>query len=175
MVTSNTTNRNLPPVAIGGVGGSGTRLFAQILKKLNFYIGSDINDANDNLWFTLLFKRTEITSVSKQEFEELVRIFVSTMTGDSTLTKSQIKLIDSLALSNRTQHDTKWLKARATSIQSGQHPPTQIKDWGWKEPNTCLVINRLQMFMPDIKYIHVIRNGLDMAHSTNQNQLNFLQ
>jgi len=45
------------PVAIGGVGGSGTRLIAQCLKELGYFIGSDLNESNDNLLFTALFKR----------------------------------------------------------------------------------------------------------------------
>ena len=45
------------PVVIGGVGGSGTRVVAEIIKRLGFYIGDDLDSANDNLWFLLLFKR----------------------------------------------------------------------------------------------------------------------
>ena len=32
------------PVAIGGVGGSGTRLIAAILRRLDYYMGDDLND-----------------------------------------------------------------------------------------------------------------------------------
>ncbi len=31
------------PVVIGGVGGSGARVVAQILLQLNYYLGSDLN------------------------------------------------------------------------------------------------------------------------------------
>ena len=49
----------LGPVAIGGVGGSGTRLIAQLLREAGFYLGGDLNPALDNRWFTLLFKRPD--------------------------------------------------------------------------------------------------------------------
>ena len=45
------------PVVIGGVGGSGTRLFARIFVQAGLFLGSDLNLENDNLWFTLLFRR----------------------------------------------------------------------------------------------------------------------
>ena len=45
--------------------------------------------------------------------------------------------------------------------------------WGWKEPNSHIVLDRLLAHFRNIKYIHVARNGLDMAHSSNQNQLKF--
>jgi hypothetical protein len=43
--------------------------------------------------------------------------------------------------------------------------------WGWKEPNTHVMIDRLMACIPGLKYIHVVRNGLDMAFSANQTQL----
>ncbi len=47
------------PVFVGGVGGSGTRVFAQILQGLGVQLGPCLNDALDNLWFTSLLKRPE--------------------------------------------------------------------------------------------------------------------
>ncbi len=43
--------------------------------------------------------------------------------------------------------------------------------WGWKEPNTHLYIKHLAHYYKDLKYIHVVRNGLDMAFSNNRKQL----
>jgi len=43
--------------------------------------------------------------------------------------------------------------------------------WGWKEPNTHIFIKYLATYFKHIKYIHVIRHGLDMAYSSNQAQL----
>lgn len=45
------------PVVIGGIGGSGTRIVAEILSRWGFYIGNDLNKFNDKLLYTLLFKR----------------------------------------------------------------------------------------------------------------------
>lgn len=171
MVSNKVTGINCVPVAIGGVGGSGTRLIAQILKDLGFYIGSDLNEANDNLWFTLLFKRIEILSETDGEFDELVQIFLNGMIENKEFTKSQIKLINNLSTKDRPQHNADWLGQRVNTLLSRQNSSKQSGAWGWKEPNTHIVLDRLHKALPDIKYIHVARNGLDMAHSTNQNQL----
>ena len=40
-----------------------------------------------------------------------------------------------------------------------------------KEPNSHIYLNELSAHYPGMKYIHVIRNGLDMAYSSNQAQL----
>lgn len=44
--------------------------------------------------------------------------------------------------------------------------------WGWKEPNSQLFIAHLHRYFGDrLRYIQVVRNGLDMAYSKNQHQV----
>jgi hypothetical protein len=162
---------NRSPIAVGGVGGSGSRLVAQILMGLGFHMGDDLNDANDNLWFTLLFKRIEILSAADDEFENLMEIFINGMTGSRDFTESQTDLINALASMDRSQHPAAWLKVRARSLLSAKNRLSPMDLWGWKEPNTHIVIDRLIKALPGLKYVHVVRNGLDMAYSENQNQL----
>jgi len=161
----------LSPVAIGGVGGSGTRLIAQCLKELGFFLGSDLNISNDNLWFTLLFKKIEILNSSNDEFSELVEIFLKGMRGGDLFTEEQILLINKTASIDREQHSSIWLRERTESLLAKRSGFVSNLNWGWKEPNTHIVLDRLIKTIPKLKYIHVIRNGLDMAYSANQNQL----
>lgn len=43
--------------------------------------------------------------------------------------------------------------------------------WGWKNPRSIYLLPLLDTLIPDLKFVHVIRHGLDMATSANQNQL----
>jgi len=156
---------------IGGVGGSGTRLIAQCLKEAGFLMGVDLNNAYDNLWFTLLFKRIEILSSSEHEFDELLRILINGMTHENAFTKHQICLTKTLASKSREQHPVAWLAERARTLLTDKTEITPKNKWGWKEPNSHIVLDRLIKRLNTMKYIHVARNGLDMAHSNNQNQL----
>jgi len=162
------------PVSIGGVGGSGTRLIAQCLMELGYYMGSDLNESNDNLLFTLLFKRTEILEASGEQFLDLLNIFLEGMSGKSGLNQRQRELVGSLATTGRHKLSEGWLKERASALLTaaqGNSTTVQGQKWGWKEPSTHVVVDRLLKLMPQMKYIHVARNGLDMAFSANQNQL----
>ncbi len=154
-------------IAIGGIGGSGTRLVAQMLKELDYYIGDDLNEPNDNLLFTLLFKHESILTLLDSEFDEIVDIFLTVMNSDRELGLSQQKLIEALTVNNRTLHNKEWLSKRIKNIKKG----SSHELWGWKEPNTHIVIERFLSRMDDLKFIYVYRNGLDMAYSENQNQL----
>lgn len=162
------------PVAIGGVGGSGTRLFAELLQRLGFSIGSDLNPALDNLWFTLLFKRPAMLSAPDHEFEWLLRLFVARMKGELLGEVERSALRNYLARDTfrGAEHTSEWRQDRIETFLS-EIPQTQprMRRWGWKEPNTHLFASRLLTLLPELRYIHIIRNGLDMAYSSNQNQL----
>ena len=72
-----------PPVAIGGIGGSGTRVVVEILQDLGYYVGDDLNPALDNLLFTLLFKRRSLwpPESHRPEIDGLLAMFLGLMTG----------------------------------------------------------------------------------------------
>jgi hypothetical protein len=159
------------PVAVGGVGGSGTRLIASILRELGFYLGQDLNCALDNLWFTLLFKRHLALDCSDTEFAYLLEIFKKAMCGAWVLSPGEIALVKAAAASDRQQHDSEWLSHRARSlIRECSGGLRGNSRWGWKEPNTHVVLPRINKLMPRMRYIHVARNGLDIAYGSNQNQ-----
>ena len=160
------------PVAVGGVGGSGTRLIAQVLLDLGFYLGGDLNESLDNLWFTLLFKRREVLDLAEDALAEVLGVFLSRMSGGCPLAPRQVDLVRRLAEADRGEHPPPWLRARAETLLTGP-PAPKLGLWGWKEPNTHIVIDRLAHRLPGLRYIQVARNGLDMAHSANQNQLRF--
>lgn len=165
------TTGEAPPTAIGGVGGSGTRLVAQFLLDLGVFLGADLNRANDTLWFTLLFKRREILEAPDDAFRDLVAVFRVAMNGSAPLTAAQRDLVARLANADRPHHDAEWLRQRVQSLEAWTaRVPGAPGPWGWKEPNTHVVLERLEPLLPGLKYVHVVRNGLDMAYSANQAQ-----
>lgn len=159
------------PVAIGGVGGSGTRIVAGIIHGSGYQPGVDLNVALDNLWFTLLFKYREAVSLDSMRFHRLYDIFRTAMTSSADNLAIDNTLVSELLAAERVSlHDREWLLKRLSTL-SGPKPDRPPSRWGWKEPNTHMFIDRLINLEPGIHYIHVMRNGLDMAYSINQSQL----
>ena len=171
------------PVAVGGLGGSGTRVVAEILLRLGFYLGRNLNRSQDNLWFTLLFRRPEwfiknFNSTQSQIFMGL-SIFEKTMMAELPLTLEELtfilravfeyRLLPSRKYSNKKYQP--WLVAKSM-LWSNRIDLSKYAGWGWKEPNTHLYVEYLSKYFDQrIKYIHVIRHGLDMAYSKNQKQV----
>jgi hypothetical protein len=159
------------PVAIGGLGGSGTRAVARLVQYLGYYLGCDLNDAMDNLWFTLLFKRRSALLESRQSFERLAHIFFNAMQGDVDSVAKHAASVRGLAKRDRIQHSSAWLSERVSSILSSDIACQTTPSWGWKEPNTHIFADRLLSLKDDLRYVHVVRDPGYMSSSRNQNQL----
>ena len=174
------------PIVVGGVGGSGTRLVAEVMRRLGIYTGSDLNDFGDNLWFTLLCKLPgwDISedSTDTGPILESLTVLERAMTGtlvpdgiDKRTIALAIARADERARGSRLADDNQlpWLERRgATLRRSRRHVPDGAPLWGWKEPNSHLFLPQLQAHFGDrLRYVHVIRNGLYMAHSQNQHQV----
>ena len=161
------------PVFVGGIGGSGTRILATLLRALGYHIGEDLNDSLDNLWFTAFFKRNAVCTMDDLEFERLYAAFRSVSSGIASKFPINLQEIEAAMLDPREQHPLPWLLQRKASLLH-HLANLQIKPlWAWKEPNSHIVAPRIMALDSEIRYIHLARNGLDMALSTNQNQLRF--
>ena len=130
----------IPPVIIGGTGGSGTRVIAQICMTAGFYMGNFLNRASDARYFIaftsrwiapfLLREHLPLSEVQKrhmqEEFEECLRRHV------------------------------------AENIEG--------RRWGWKQPRSMLLLPFLDASLPRMRFVHVIRDGRDIAYAQNQSQ-----
>ncbi len=172
------------PIIVGGVGGGGTRVIAQILRQLDIHVGVCLNTASDNLWFTLLFRRRRwlanaIATENKPLYQAL-EIFQAASLNQRRLTPAEIYFIVT-AVPETCWHwgkgpSLRLDKALRASVSLMRQPAnrwSQYQGWGWKEPNSQLFLPYLNEFFPKMRYVQVIRHGLDMAYSRNQYQLHY--
>lgn len=170
------------PVIIGGVGGSGTRVIAEIVARFGYYLGDDLNSASDNLTYTLLFKRPawfrKNYPVSRQ-FSTGFNILQKTLVTGKPFTirekwflRKAVNEMSKHGHNREGQGSGDWPRQRIEIIAK-RRPLDNAKycGWGWKEPNSHLALEAIQQHFTDFKYIHTIRHGLDMAYSSNQQQL----
>lgn len=156
-------------VAIGALGGSGTRAIAQVLIDAGIYLGDDLNGPNDNLMFTRLFKNPSwYKRANKEKIFKRLDVFNEYMERDRLSIGSAFTLIRA-AITNPTFHSNKKLVKNI--LHKVFNTPKERNIWGWKEPNTQIYIDELNEYFANLKYIHVVRHGLDMAFSNNNQQL----
>jgi Sulfotransferase family len=128
------------PIVIGATGGSGTRVIARIVRRAGFFTGINRNESEDSM-----------------EFPELYDRWIN-----------RYVLRDIAPLS--TEEEALLLRDFAESV--GRHRTSLDKEapWGWKEPRSIYLLPFLQQQWGQLKFIHVVRDGRDMAFSSNQNQ-----
>lgn len=134
------------PVIIGATGGSGTRLFQAILDQAGFYLGDDLNGPGDAM-FIEPFVNEHVNSIMKQ-------------TGGLDYS------LDQLSFFSRN----KLLKQLGKLIEGHLNGRPEGARWGWKHPRSYFLLPLLKDIMPEMKFVHIVRDGRDMATSSNQNQ-----
>lgn len=156
-------------IAIGALGGSGTRTVAKILMDAGIYMGDDLNYPNDNLLFTRLFKNPQwYIKANTNEINKRLAIFQKYMQNETLSVINITEIIQAAKENPLFDKDYRfYLKILFRNLRSKKINTS----WGWKEPNTQVLIDEICAFFPQIKYIHVLRHGLDMAFSNNISQL----
>ena len=165
------------PIVIGGVGGSGTRVVAQMMSEAGVYIGDLLNEPNDNLWFTLLFRRPWLLNDENEKQQlKLSEIFRKRMFNEkiSFSEKLKVRIAEFEFVLKKYIRSKDWYSLPnkiSKSLRSFSSTDSEKKYWGWKEPNSHIYISLLAKKFPEMKFLLVMRNGLDMAFSSNQIQL----
>ena len=131
-----------PPNIIGATGGSGTRVFARIVRRGGMFIGTNLNTSEDAIDFGGFSDRWINTYMSFR---------------GSALPSH----VDEAMRTDLHQIITKHCEPLIGSSQP----------WGWKEPRSIYLLPFIHAHFPELKFLHVIRDGRDMAYSANQNQL----
>ncbi|MCE5262210.1 MAG: sulfotransferase [Deltaproteobacteria bacterium] len=170
------------PVVVGGVGGSGTRVVVKILSTLGFFVGGDLSEAGDNYWHTMLLKRPRWYPKVRDD-RRTIRVGLSLlsklMVERGLLSFSELRFLLRATVAATyfgTDHfgqyrGIAWSLKRISKMLRDHARGGEYIGWGWKEPNSHLVVRDLNDLFNGFKYIHIVRNGLDMAFSTNQAQL----
>lgn len=133
------------PNIIGATGGSGTRTVARIAQQGGMFMGNNRNRAEDSL------AMLDYLSITK-----LIAYWQKSM---------PIELYTKIV-----QHLESGLSQYLADFKSTQ----KSQPWGWKLPPNIAILPFLHSQFPQIKCLHLVRDGRDMAYSRNQNQLQYL-
>lgn len=124
-----------PPIIIGGIGGSGTRLVVKLLREIGVQVGKDLNSSEDAEAFIHIY-------------DNYIPAFLNNQDIDLYLFEKD--LLNAIELHRQDMYPGKWV---------------------WKNPRSIYLIPLFDRLIPNIRFIHVVRNGLDMVCSSNHSQL----
>lgn len=161
------------PIVIGGLGGSGTRMLVEMLNSLNINFGNYATHSKDNKAFTFLLKRPNwyMGSTQKERVDRL-KLLSKIIKQEPIRFADWRKIINLLSSQDKDSVEILGKKARLSFLKESirKTRKNQFSFWGWKEPNSHFYLEDLLSVFSGLKYIHIIRDGYDMALSNNQNQ-----
>jgi len=130
------------PIVIGATPGSGTHAIAHICHRLGYFMGSNLDTAFDSLDFNSFYYKWIGTGLSKN--------------------------IGNLSDENAQQmyHDF-----QESVNKHRANIPTVEAPWGWQNSHTIYMVPFIRVFYPEMKFIHVIRDGRDIAFNKSQKQI----
>ena len=161
------------PIVIGALGGSGTRVPAAALIDSGAHLGSEFNRARDNLVFTALFRRPRWFARSgdpaiHRQLDTFVRYMHGRRYGPGDYARLASSVVD-----HDPGVDLRQSARRVLRVVT-HRPGAELVGapvWGWKEPNTHVFLPQLIDHFPGLRYVYVVRHGLDMAYARNKTQL----
>lgn len=140
------TFENFCPLIIGGTGGSGTRVVAEVLMlSEQVYLGRNHNIAFDCL-----------------DFKPLYDLWIPKLL--STLYSEQGKV------STPPSFNADFKGCLYTFLEQATEADLNSV-WGWKGPRSMYLLPFIHHLLPKLRFLHIVRDGRDMALSRNQNQL----
>ncbi|MBT86602.1 MAG: hypothetical protein CMA62_03685 [Euryarchaeota archaeon] len=141
------------PVVVVGMHRSGTSLVSRILDDCGVMMGRDLQDDHESLFFIAL--NEWIYENAGASWERPIALFELT---NQPMVMSAIE-----------EYVRKRLSSRSSRAYSGRVMKKGIFDmdgtWGWKDPRNGPTLPLWRAIWPDMKIIHVIRHGVDVAAS----------
>lgn len=168
--------RNDAPVMVTALGGSGTRMIAAVLAAHGLYMGECFNPALDNLWLHfLLFNRDPFGS--SEELRPIIKLFAHRMRSpknwDDDAVAAVLRQRQRLVQAGIDFDANQNLARGCDSLLT--RPDTTALDprgpWGFKYPPGYLYAPYLFDAFPGARMVFLVRHPLDMAFSSNLNQL----
>jgi hypothetical protein len=129
------------PLVIGAVGGSGTRVFSKISRHAGVFMGEHVDD---------------------QEDSQPVSRFYGEFASDYLAANGR------LDERRRDQLSARLAECLSEHLEGLPGPDHQ---WGVKNPRSILMLPFWHERFPAMRFLHVVRDGRDMAYSDQENQI----
>jgi hypothetical protein len=146
--------RQASPIVVIGMHRSGTRLLVEILDKLGVFMGADRQADAESVAFML---------INEEILHQCGAFWTEPMSAHFML--AQPSVVEHLAA---TARDALAAQLDKYAGPSGWHLEARAKElpaFGWKDPRNTFTLPVWKQVFPNLRAIHVVRHGVDVAAS----------
>ena len=145
-----------PPVILAGMHRSGTSLLARMLDDLGLFLGWRLGPDHEATYFNKLNEWLLAAAGGRWDTPEAVRYLRSDPAGIEHACRH---LADRLTAPPVLEFLGPWHYLRHRSAFALRRP------WGFKDPRSTVSLDIWCRLFPEAKVIHLVRHGVDVAHS----------
>jgi hypothetical protein len=143
--------RQASPIVVIGMHRSGTRLLVDLLDRLGVFMGADRQADAESVTFML---------INESILHQCGAFWSEPMSAHFVL--SQPDAAAQLAASAREALGAQLEKYAGPS---GWHLAKELPPFGWKDPRNTFTLPVWQQVFPNLRAIHIVRHGVDVAAS----------
>jgi len=159
--------RQSQPLIVLGMHRSGTSLTVRLLHDLGIHMGSWLSRDAESVHFQRLNRRIFAAAGSKwAEVSNLLRQMESPAFVAQQTSKVQHALFTAHLPLRKTVIAGFFGTELWQRIEQGESPA-----WGWKDPRTSLTFPVWLPVFPRARWLHILRNGVDVAISIHRRSL----
>jgi len=160
------------PIIFVGMHRSGTSMLAGLLKKMGVFLGYGVQH-NESIFFNQLNLYIErVCNCGWDNPEPIKYLYDSSPIRElvlkylhKTLTGPEVSLYFGPLRWRKLIPKKIWPKCSLKSID---------RPWGWKDPRNTFTAELWKELFPDAKFLHIYRNGVDVAASLRQREFDLL-
>lgn len=157
--------RQMQPVILLGMHRSGTSLMARLLRDVGIHMGTWLSRDAEAVFFQRLNRRIYGAVDSKWGY---VDSLVEAM-GSEQFIERHTNAVLRAFLKDRhiLRRDIGIVQFFGREVWEAMGRGEDIA-WGWKDPRTTLAIPIWVRVFPQARWLHIVRNGIDVAISTHR-------
>ena len=160
-------NKYHPPVIILGMHRSGTSMITKMLSQLGLFIGHDLEDNSESMFFHNLNDWLLHQSGAAWDNPEPIQWFFQ---NDKLVRLAEEYIQDRIRGFPIVKY-TGWRRfIMNQSPLSGMDQP-----WGWKDPRTTFTLPFWLNLFPDSRVVYIYRNGISVAASLRARERKLLE
>jgi len=156
------------PLFLLGMHRSGTSLVVRLLAELGIHMGTWLSRDAESVHFQRVNRRIYGAAGSKwgQVDSLLEAMQAPSFVQEQTHVARRAMFQDQRLPGGKTEIERFFGPALWSRIDQGELPV-----WGWKDPRTTLVFPIWLNLFPNARWVHVLRNGIDVAISVHRRSL----
>ncbi len=150
-----------PPTIVIGMHRSGTTLISRLLDFFGFYVGDDLEENHESLFFQGL--NDKLLEKGGGNWFDIEGVLSAMKNPDWE--KGEVAWLKDQILSNLFHVFFRQKRFQSRFIQKSEFR------WGWKDPRSSLTLPLWLKIFPRARVIHIFRHGLDVAISLHRREL----